>query len=208
MKRYFFLGFALILGLISCDKDEDIGSTIIGTWNKTFTIRYDNKGDVYSEESLDTIRIEKLSISDFVIQEMYVDTIRQFYFLIYSSYEFENGQLKKYPDSLIDNDMNKYYWNPADSMFGTFPVKSYPFESSINHNNSNNKFIENRVFDDFKSMDIFYDRLDEKSIDLISEFGKYNTLKAHGISMNKKLKSNKSENGNMEETPVYNNVYK
>ena len=104
---------------MSCDKDEDIvpsdNVSIIGTWNKSFFTRYDTEGDVYSEGAYDTIRIEKLSINNSVIQEMFIDTIGQFYFLMYSSYEFENGMLKKYPESLIDIDMNIYHWNPEDN---------------------------------------------------------------------------------------------
>ena len=211
MKRIFFISFIIILAIISCDKDEEITTndklSIMGTWNKDYLIRYNTEGDIISEESFDTIRIEKLSIDDLIIQSMHIDTSNSFYFLMYSSYVFENGNLQRHPDSLIDINMDKHYWNPEDSLFGTFPVRSYPFESAIEQTN-NNEFIENRVFENGLSLDIIYNRLNEISINLESEFEDYsNTLKVPMTGEDKGIVV-KSNSGDFKTTPVYNNVYK
>lgn len=195
--------------LVSCDKEEEPNSkdnlTILGTWNENFIKRYSTNGDLTAEESLDTIRLIMLSIDDFTIQEMLIDTAHSFFFLMYSSYVFENGVLKTYPDSLIDIDMNKYYWNSLDSTLGSFPIQVKPFESKIEQSD-NSEFVENRVIEGSGSLDLFFNRTNEVSIDLKNEFENYRgNLKTYKASINNRFLNEESKSEKLEVMPVYNN---
>lgn len=220
MKRLFLISFTLIIVIYSCNKDEDIiltdkneyrtpsdKPTLIGTWNKSIVARYNSEGDLNTQEFLENIRIEKSSISGSIIQSMFIDTLYSFYFLMYSSYVFENGVLKRYPDSLFDMNMDVYYWNPEDGLFGTFPVYSEIFESSITQRD-NSKFIENRIFEDSSSINITYDKINGKSIDLTNEFESFfDNMESENNIMTIKLPFKKAINDNLVEKPVYNTVY-
>lgn len=205
MGKIIFLCMVMIALLVSCDKDEDINLnnelTIKGSWNRNIVERYNVEGELTSVESLDTMWLIKLSIGNSIIQEMMIDSALQFFYLMYESYEIENGILKRYPDSLIDIDMNKYYWNSEDSTFGSFPVRAYPIECSIEQSN-NNEYIEHRVFDN-DSIIMKYNRLNNLNIDLLIEFESINN-NLKGLELCKNAK--KLKNTNLE-TPVYNTIY-
>jgi len=211
MKKILILSITLIILLVSCKKNEEPNInnqlSLFGTWNENYIERYDVDGELTGMESIDTIRLIKLSIGDFVIQEMMIDTVHSFYFLLYSTYEFESNVLKRYPDSLIDIDMNKYYWNSSDSTFGTFPILASPREYIIVET-SETEFVENRIIEGYGSLVVKYNRLLDTNTDLLVEFENFSKTLKNTEYLYKAYRQNiYLSNQNMEVTPVYNEKY-
>lgn len=187
--------------LVSCDKGDNgkLNNEMFleGAWNATHIKRFNTKGVLLSEEALDTTRVSKLSIHSGITQSMHIDTLHLFYFLMYSSYEYENGIFKTLPDSLLDIDLNMYYWNATDSTFGTFPVLSYPFESTIEQFD-NEVFVEKRSKEHIGSIEISYNRISHDYFDLSEEFIAYSR------SLENTRIMNESNSNRPSPMPVYN----
>ena len=200
MNRLFPLCILVFIIVLACDKkdnntrNDDI--SILGTWNETLIKRFDSEGTPVSEEALDTVRVSKLCIQGAMSQSMHIDNSNSFYFLMYSSYEYEDGVFKILPDSLLDINMNMYYWSAKDSSFGTFPILTYPFASTIEQYD-NEVFIEKRSKENIGSIEISYHRISQDYVDLSEEFIAYSrSLKNTGIM-------NQSSSNSSYSLPVY-----
>jgi len=174
MNRFQLLSIIFVVfTFASCNKENNIiyeNGSLKGTWNITSHLYYDSEGHLEFGGPLDTPSI-KLSIDNYVIQYMEFSNYRPYY-LLYFSYEFYDGILMQYPDSLLDYDLNMYYWNPIDSSMGDFVITVYPFSGSISRPDSS-LIIESRNRENGGSLVITYEMLDKESIDLRNEFDNY-----------------------------------
>lgn len=142
--------------------------SLTGTWKEVRLIRFDSLNVVIEDENLDSLMNRKLSFSNGNLQKLHIDTIGQFYFLLYSKYNFHNDLLHYEPDSLLSVDGLIHHWNSLDSSFiPFFPVLVYPFDSYLSFQ-GNNKVIETRKFYN-QTLEIYWRRLSIIPTDLSSE---------------------------------------
>jgi len=172
MIKLHIVFFLLIIAAISCSEDEIIKESDVtenkGVWNGLSLERFNSDNELTSKESFDQC---KLSIGEKIIQEMMTNPFAPQY-LMYSSYEFDKGILKRQPDSIIDIYKNVHYWNKVDSTFSGLSIYAKPFESSLRQLNDK-EIIEYRSTNNEGQIKIRYLKIEDESNDLLPEFENY-----------------------------------